>query len=123
MVSQEKNRIFITNNKNMKKEDNFDAGKRLVENKITFQSKLNENFTIGQAIKSVEGEDAEILKISTYDKNKKAIDSSIAQSGWEPQSGTPKEELTWYLVDNGNYQEWYDEEELSTNNKKHERNN
>jgi len=105
----------------MKKSNNFDAGKWLVENKITFQSKLNENFTIGQAIKSVEGEDAEILKISTYDKNKKAIDSSIAQSGWEPQSGTPKEELTWYLVDNGNYQEWYDEEELSTNNKKHER--
>jgi hypothetical protein len=84
---------------------------------------LNENFKVGQAIKSVEGEDAEILKISTYDKNKKAIDSSIAQSGWEPQSGTPKEELTWYLVDNGNYQEWYDEEELSTNNKNNERNN
>jgi hypothetical protein len=85
---------------------------------ITTQSSLNENFTIGQAIKSVEGEDAEILKISTYDKNKKAIDSSIAQSGWEPQSGTPKEELTWYLVDNGDYQEWYDEEELSSHNKK-----
>jgi hypothetical protein len=77
---------------------------------------LNENYTVGQSIKGVEGEDAKILKVSTYDENKKAIDSSIAQSGWEPQSGKTKEELTWYLVDNGDEQEWYDEEELSMNN-------
>jgi hypothetical protein len=76
---------------------------------------LNENYTVGQAIKDVEGEDATILKVSTYDENKKAIDRSIAQSGWEPQSGRSKEELTWYLVDNGDTQEWYDEEELSIN--------
>ena len=52
---------------------------------------LNENYTVGQAIKDVEGEDAEVLEVSTYDKNKEAIDSSIAKSGWEPQSGKSKE--------------------------------
>ena len=31
----------------MKKADNFDASKWLVENKITFQSRLNENKTLG----------------------------------------------------------------------------
>ena len=90
-------------------DDGLDEAKKMM--KI-----LNENLSVGQAIKDVEGEDATILKVSTYDENKKAIDRSIAQSGWEPQSGRSKEELTWYLVDNGDMQEWYDEEELSMNN-------
>jgi hypothetical protein len=77
---------------------------------------LNENYTVGQTIKGVEGEDAKVLEKSTYDENKEAIDSSIARSGWEPQSGKTKEELTWYLVDNDDEQEWYEEEELSMNN-------
>jgi hypothetical protein len=77
---------------------------------------LNENYTVGQTIKGVEGEAAKVLKVSTYDENKKAIDSSIAQSGWEQQSEKTKEKLTWYLVDNGDEQEWYEEEELSMNN-------
>jgi hypothetical protein len=71
--------------------------------------------SVGQVIIDVEGEDATVLQVSNYDGNKKEIDRSIAQSGWEPQSGRSREELIWYLVDNGDTQEWYDEEELSMN--------
>jgi hypothetical protein len=50
----------------MKKADNFDASKWLVENKITFQSKLNEdsisNFEIGDKFEVSKSPDSKIMQ-------------------------------------------------------------
>ena len=71
---------------------------------------------VGDAIKmpfigsSGNQDDGKILAISTYQDNKKAIDKAISDGGWE--SGSSKEELTWYKIQTPDGIEWLDNEEL-----------
>jgi len=78
---------------------------------------INESeFKVGDTIKipftlsTGDESEGEILAISTYLSNKKAIDKAIRDSGWE---GGEKEELTWYKIKTPDGIEWIDSEELS----------
>ena len=57
-------------------------------------------------------DDGKILAISTYQDNKKAIDKAIRDGGWEQQTDSSKEELTWYKIQTPDGIEWLDNEEL-----------
>jgi hypothetical protein len=70
------------------------------------KEKLNENesssFKIGQEVIYADenpNELKKILDISSYEDNQDEIDADIEEFGWEQQSETPKEDLTWYKLD------------------------
>ena len=73
---------------------------------------------VGDAIKlpfvdsSGDNANGTILAISTYQDNKKAIDKAIKDGGWEQQTDSSKEELTWYKIQTPDGIEWLDNEEL-----------
>jgi hypothetical protein len=75
---------------------------------------LNENFQIGDTVNIGDSDmgPGEIISTSDYISNKREIDRSIRNTGWE-MLDTPKEELTWYKVEleSGDII-WYDEDEL-----------
>ena len=85
------------------------------------KEKLNENesssFKIGQEVIYADenpNELKKILDISSYEDNQDEIDADIEEFGWEQQSETPKEDLTWYKLDFGDYTMWTDNEELES---------
>jgi hypothetical protein len=86
-----------------------------------YKAKLNENesssFKIGQEVIYADenpNELKKILDISSYEDNQDEIDADIEEFGWEQQSETPKEDLTWYKLDFGDYTMWTDNEELES---------
>ena len=60
----------------MKKADNFDPSKWLVENKITFQSRLNENEEESEIIKFLKSNKQELIDqiAKRFDSNEKEIE-------------------------------------------------
>jgi hypothetical protein len=84
----------------MKKADNFDASKWLVENKITFQSKLNEG---------LESISRQLKKAGFY------FEDGILMGGGSSQSGgyydAVSDEISGYNIDEfneDNFNKWYD---------------
>jgi hypothetical protein len=71
----------------MKKADNFDASKWLTENKITTQSRLNEEKTFNDNDKAygilfVDNDDEEEIKYTPYVYNEKAIAALVKSMGY-----------------------------------------
>jgi hypothetical protein len=71
----------------MKKADNFDASKWLTENKITTQSRLNEEKTFNDNDKAygilfVDNDDEEDIKYTPYVYNEKAIAALVKSMGY-----------------------------------------
>ena len=71
----------------MKKADNFDAKKWLVENKITFQSRLNEEKTFDDNAKAygilfLDNDDEDEIEETPYIYNEKAIAALVKSMGY-----------------------------------------
>ena len=101
----------------MKKADNFEPSKWLVENKITFQSKLNEETNKGNYNRALEVfqnyEDEEILKdfLSSFPKNQD-IDKNdffkFAEKHYDDMSELSDTKNNWEYITTGQFP---DEEE------------
>jgi hypothetical protein len=72
-------------------------------------------YKLGQTVNFNE-EPVKILAVSSYEDNKKEIDASIYEMGWEQQTEASKEELTWYKINFLGEDEWVDNEELDAFN-------